>query len=430
MPRLSGSFDRLVLKNVRCFQDAVIPLDDKVTVIIGENGAGKSTIIEALACLTYGGRKEGFEEFPLRRGTKQGEIALYEEHSQKPAALWYGGKAAVQKELPKEQYLFAYGRYRRVFIDQETPDARSRTPAERLDDLVSRVHERRTNTVIKPDNNLLRDISGYLTALNEGRKSDPRLQQVWKELNRVLGRIDPKLGAIKIVEDSSDTAPRLTRHGIDLELHQLSDGYQSLLVILFDLAVRYPYLFTSSTDPLNGRTLVAIDEIDLHLHPRWQRLVVAQLIDLFPNTQFVVTTHSAIVAQGAIDMKMTIVALQEEEEKGGVTPKTLGSKSLAGLKGSEVGSILLEDRLFGIGSRYSVEFSEIEEKVDLLQHRVNSGKATDQDLDDVSNYLSKLEELVAREDERRADGSTVAQMVRLESAFVKDLIAQLKKARQ
>ncbi|HYO14923.1 MAG TPA: AAA family ATPase, partial [Thermoanaerobaculia bacterium] len=51
----SGShFERLVLRNVRCFRDAEIELDPKVTVLIGENGSGKTTLMEALASLAYG----------------------------------------------------------------------------------------------------------------------------------------------------------------------------------------------------------------------------------------------------------------------------------------------------------------------------------------------------------------------------------------
>jgi exonuclease SbcC len=46
-------FDRLRLRNVRCFRDAEIPLDPHVTIIIGANGSGKTTLIEALASLTY-----------------------------------------------------------------------------------------------------------------------------------------------------------------------------------------------------------------------------------------------------------------------------------------------------------------------------------------------------------------------------------------
>jgi hypothetical protein len=172
---------------------------------------------------------------------------------------------------------------------------------------------------------------------------------------------------------------------------------------------------------------VAIDELDLHLHPRWQRTVVSQLTDLFPNTQFVITTHSPVVVQGAIDSKMTVVSLREHGD--GVVARALGSGVLRRLRGAEVGSLLMEDLLFDVESRYSTRFSELEQRADELQETVSSGAATEEDYRELARVLETMEGLVAQEDERRADTSTVAQMARLQAAFVKDLIAELKKAR-
>jgi energy-coupling factor transporter ATP-binding protein EcfA2 len=62
----SGPFDRLILRNVRCFREAVVELDPRLTVLIGENGSGKTTLVEALASLSHG-EDEGLAEFPLTR---------------------------------------------------------------------------------------------------------------------------------------------------------------------------------------------------------------------------------------------------------------------------------------------------------------------------------------------------------------------------
>ena len=220
--------------------------------------------------------------------------------------------------------------------------------------------------------------------------------------------------------------PMVVRNGVALELSELSDGYQALLVVIFDLMLRYAYLFQIK-NPLEGQALVGIDEVDLHLHPRWQRKVAAQLTELFPNTQFVLTTHSPIVVQGAIDRGSTVVTLREEN--GAVVASRLSPRLRKRLHGAEVGSLLLEHHLFGVESRYSTEYSEIEKRVDQLQRRISRGTATDTDHRELSQQLSKLEELVVREDKRRADSSTVAQMARLQAAFVKDLLSALKKAR-
>ena len=72
-------------------------------------------------------------------------------------------------------------------------------------------------------------------------------------------------------------------NGVSLELSELSDRYQALLVVVFDLMLRYAYLFLELENPLDGAAMVGIDEVDLHLHPRWQRSVVAQFDGPIPE---------------------------------------------------------------------------------------------------------------------------------------------------
>jgi len=71
MPTPTTYFDRLRLKNVRCFRGAEIPFDKRVTVIVGGNASGKTALMEALASLTHGD-SEGLKDFPLRHGTVRG----------------------------------------------------------------------------------------------------------------------------------------------------------------------------------------------------------------------------------------------------------------------------------------------------------------------------------------------------------------------
>ncbi|NQU21500.1 MAG: AAA family ATPase [Candidatus Nealsonbacteria bacterium] len=78
----------------------------------------------------------------------------------------------------------------------------------------------------------------------------------------------------------------------ELIVDQLSDGEKCLLAMTGDLARRLAIANPSLTDPLKGKAVVLIDEIDLHLHPSWQRDVIGCLTRVFPNCQFVLTTHS------------------------------------------------------------------------------------------------------------------------------------------
>lgn len=79
----------------------------------------------------------------------------------------------------------------------------------------------------------------------------------------------------------------------------LSDGYRSVLALGGDLVWRLITSFPDSANPLHERGVVLIDELDIHLHPSWQRQIAGWLRRQFPNLQFIVTTHSPFVAAGA-----------------------------------------------------------------------------------------------------------------------------------
>lgn len=77
-----------------------------------------------------------------------------------------------------------------------------------------------------------------------------------------------------------------------LNFNQLSDGERGILALVFDLARRLIIANIDSENPLQGKAVILIDELDLHLHPKWQRTIVNDLLRTFPNCQFIATTHS------------------------------------------------------------------------------------------------------------------------------------------
>ena len=83
------------------------------------------------------------------------------------------------------------------------------------------------------------------------------------------------------------------KKGVTLSLNQLSDGERGLLALVFDIARRLAIANPHSDNPIKeGLGIILIDEIELHLHPRWQRKVLRQLSNTFPKCQFIVTNHS------------------------------------------------------------------------------------------------------------------------------------------
>ena len=86
-------------------------------------------------------------------------------------------------------------------------------------------------------------------------------------------------------------------HGEILDVMQLSDGYKTLLSLIIDLAARMALANPEMKNPLETQATVLIDEIDLHLHPKWQQRVIGDLLTVFPKTQFVLTTHSPYIVE-------------------------------------------------------------------------------------------------------------------------------------
>ncbi len=84
----------------------------------------------------------------------------------------------------------------------------------------------------------------------------------------------------------------LSKQKQELIVNQLSEGEKCLLALTGDLVRRLAIANPALKNPLEGEAIVLIDEIDLHLHPQWQRTVIPKLEKTFPHCQFIVTTHS------------------------------------------------------------------------------------------------------------------------------------------
>ena len=98
-------------------------------------------------------------------------------------------------------------------------------------------------------------------------------------------------------------------------LYELSTGYKAILSMIMELAYRTVLLNpTAQIESTDQTGIVIIDEIDAHLHPKWQWRVIDALRKCFPKVQFIIATHSPIVIASAKDAKMIVL-----EEKGQFT---------------------------------------------------------------------------------------------------------------
>lgn len=97
------------------------------------------------------------------------------------------------------------------------------------------------------------------------------------------------------------------KDGEKLDVNQLSQGEKSLLALVGDIARRLAILNPSLDNPLHGEGVVLIDEIDLHLHPKWQQNLIDKLTKTFPNVQFILTTHSPHIVSDNPDVLVYIL---------------------------------------------------------------------------------------------------------------------------
>jgi predicted ATP-binding protein involved in virulence len=131
---------------------------------------------------------------------------------------------------------------------------------------------------------------------------DSQLEAVRSAVYRLL----PEFSDLGI---SRSPYPAMTvkKDGQQLNILQLSDGEKCVLALVGDIARRLAIANPSLDDPLMGEGVVLIDEIDLHLHPGWQRKIIPGLERTFPNLQFIVATHSPQVLSSAKDAAVYVL---------------------------------------------------------------------------------------------------------------------------
>ena len=136
--------------------------------------------------------------------------------------------------------------------------------------------------------------------------TDPALDAVRESIYKML----PELSNLRISRKPLRMCA--TKDNQTLPIEQLSDGEKCILAMLGDLARRLALANPSSKTPLMGGGIVLIDEIELHMHPSWQRKIIPLLHETFPNIQFIITTHSPQVL-GEIPDNFNLLLLTKEE---------------------------------------------------------------------------------------------------------------------
>ena len=359
-------FSSLELENVRCFgKRQRLDLTDnnrnpvQWTLILGDNGVGKTTLLHCLARMRpvpwtneANGKIEGTQpalnseenelwhslirvgenvdavleakltvgrRFGGESGDETANFTTHVEMGRNDGALYYRENpepdaSSLSHGSETDFTIFGYGALRRpgtLTRDREELSdplgSLFRESAELYDaeDILLKLdHRARGGT--KQDKTLLKDVKRLLAAVLP-YVSDERTILI--QPPRVFGsrRND---GGVR-VDTPYGTVP----------LSELSHGYRTTLTWITDLALRLYDRYPESSNPLDEPGIVLIDNIDLHLHPRWQRRMMRDITGLFPAVQFVATAHSPLVVQAAENARLVVlrecdgeVAIDDEHE--------------------------------------------------------------------------------------------------------------------
>jgi len=200
---------------------------------------------------------------------------------------------------------------------------------------------------------------GFAVARNmrieDGTFVDKQSEAARAAILKALGQNFSNL-RIKVTEDEAELV--LVKNGCELCVKQLSDGEKNVMAMVGDIARRLSIANASAENILEGEGIVLIDEIDLHLHPSWQAVILPVLLNTFPNLQFIVTTHSSkVLGETGDDVKIIKLEMQDEDK--------VEAHEIPSLKGWDVNTIL--EKYMGTSSINLGTKDKIDHMFELIQ---------------------------------------------------------------
>ncbi len=360
-----------------------------LTVIVGKNGAGKSSILDAIALsLSWFNRKminplgngSSLAESDIKNGADEAIVKITT-IIEKEEVSWELVKARSGRlQSQRSKYKKLDNKIQALLADYITPDralplvayysihrAVQDVSVESKDGNDSRVRDLYHGAIAGDRQNFQDFFDWFRTQedrenqlRNEGNPDyrDSKLEIVRKA---VLGILD-EFSELKIDRPEDKPAVmRATKGKNSLDVGQLSDGEKCLLGMVGDLARRLAIANPDEAgNPLEGFGVVLIDEIELHLHPQLQRTIIGYLTKIFPNCQFIISTHSAPVVSHVKDFPLVLL----ENVEGEIKYRTFQAY------GQDVNTVL--GNIFGMDERpddVQEEFDAISKLIDQDQYK-------------------------------------------------------------
>lgn len=332
------------VENARCFVDATLDLSDGEgrsapwTVVLGENGRGKTTLLQCLS------KELALYEVPRAATVRLGRIG----HNAHVVVNDADGSTRPP--------LFAYGATRRASPATLSADLDNGSPVATLFDPEARL--------INAEEWLLRlDYSAHAAKTTDLRQGSGAMRDT---VVAMLVDLLPDVQAIQILAPEDESGGRVRFHTPfgAVGLLDLGMGYQAMIAWIVDLAARLHRHYKDSPRPTAEPCIVLVDEIDLHLHPTWQRDIKDFLLTRFPGAQFIVTAHSPLMVQAALGENLAVLVRDGDAVRIENDPEVV--------EGWRVDQLLTSD-LFGLTSARPPAVAEL---LDERTQLVGQGRLT------------------------------------------------------
>ncbi|MCQ9329598.1 AAA family ATPase [Pelistega suis] len=278
--------------------------EERVYTFIGENGIGKTKLLESLfsvLLLSHSGALSSSHSFidkkllPFAKAKLANQTLSFETMPEGAASPQYAHFSGNKHSLPIV-YLSAQ---QRGVVDRANTTIRSLgNRKQRLEEYLTYLFEAfyAKSEKLKSLNMDTHIEEWFIQRAQSANpyqaKEDNRAIEI-KTLLALLHQVDNRVDT-EFLEISGDNRVFIEVNKVKTELANLSSGFSSILKILQSIIAGYSY-FTNETQIAQVRGIVLIDEIESHLHNKWQVHIIPLLKQLFPNTTFFITTHSSLV---------------------------------------------------------------------------------------------------------------------------------------
>ena len=272
------------------------PAGEPWLMLLGENAVGKSSVLRAIAlALMPPSQQRRFAPDPRQWVTqgsraRSGMIRLEFTVGAQPIELHFSRRRSTVErkgEFPDVAVL-GYGSTRLL---PRSTGRRARPERRRLQNLFdSRAP--------------LRDAERWLATPSDVKARDFNLMAT--SLKQLLSLSDED----RIARRGGSLFAKL--HGRQTPIRSLSDGYQSMLALAFDMMLN---LSKTTVDMEAAEGVVLLDELEVHLHPRWKIAIVGALRNLFPRVRFITTTHDPLCVQGLHKGELHVMTRQGDDHR-------------------------------------------------------------------------------------------------------------------